>query len=382
VKRFFEIAILLFIFLSLEACKTKTALVPTSIAFVPSSTVTPTLTRPVSEEIIISQPVRPVSTETIAPHQPTIRITKVYEIEKAHPVAWFPEGNKYAILLDEELAVYTIPHELVWSRKFHSIEMSPVVGVSSDGKYVIVYTITKGIVLFDSSTGNEIKSYRGDCFVSNYANSIVVQNNLVYVGFDGDKKSASTQPIQVRVWDISPLQCDTGNFQIPVSNDRPALIYTMGANLEYLFVVSVFSDYGVYQGYVTVFDAKNNYKKICETAGTYAIFRPQKGYLAILNNSGNQLSYLDIKSCQPLETFSIPAYDQDQEMVFTPDGNFLIIRRNGFLIIQGETGMSVFEVKMDIDSIFGEFVISPDGHYFFSTYADSSLKSTFWQIER
>ena len=48
-----------------------------------------------------------------------------------------------------------------------------------------------------------------------------------------------------------------------------------------------------------------------------------------------------LENCKILETVSIPKYDLEQEMVFTPDGDFLIMRRKGFQVFQSETGKLV-----------------------------------------
>lgn len=356
------------------------------VACTPQETMMPT-DNPTAE-IYIST-VEPISTSTKAPIPTATLVESVFSISKIHewkayyPITWFKKDEKFAILLKTSLDVYDSSLNLIWSTPKDSAQLDSILEISPDDKTIALYdSYQTGVILLDSSSGKqEIASGQDNCMIQVTAdNMLFTLNNRLIIGFNGELDKGN-RPIQISAWNISPLSCFGKKIAIPVQEGEPSFIYAMKTSLDGKYFVSISTHiYHEYQGIIRVWDTKN-LSQICEMPGIYASFRPSNGLLAVISKGGDTLSYFDVEKCTTVQTLKLPAYTQEQEMDFTPDGKYLIFLRHGFQIMDATNGKLLFDDKSDIFGGFGVLKISPDGKYLLSIHADHGPVTALWKLD-
>lgn len=336
----------------------------------------------------------PIATKTRIPTatttpEPDIELTQIKQWAAEYsPRAWFAKSDNLVMLSSDKLEVYKTSTDLLWSHSFTLNDyggVGPALAVSPDDKYIIGYNSIEGVNLFDASTGKpKAKSGQDGCLVDDWAFNVVAgKSNRLFIAFNGNNALIANPPIQVSVWQIEPLGCIGKMITIPVQESRPDSVYAMKLNKDDTLLALVTTQYymDLYNGWVSVWGTRN-YKQTCEIPGIYAAFRPSNNLLAVASNEGNTVSYWDAEKCKLVSNIKIPSYSSEQEMDFTPDGKYLILRRTNFQIFDADTGELVYKNKMNITA--GSlFSISPDGKYFFANYNESGQSfTTLWRIDR
>lgn len=373
----------LLIFCLLSACAPAHPLVIATLTPTPVATSAPLETAALPTDSPTPVPF-PILKQTVTPTlEPDIILTKIREW-RGHslPVAWSKDSKRFALVLDRKLELYNTSLKLLWEQP-SSAEMSfaSAITFSVDDKFIIVYQAGTGIKLFDVNSGKLVAESRdSNCLIDAdirhldaYPRNMISSSNTLFVGFAGNNKYINEQPIQFSAWTLKPLRCQGKIIKVPSGS---ALVTTMSLNPNNDYLVAVST-----QGWIKVWDT-NNYNQICETSGLYAIFRPSNGLLAVVSGEGDTLSYWDVEKCELAESIKIPQYKFEQEMAFTPDGKYLIMRRASFDIFDATNGELRYKDKINLDEGSGSLAISPDGKYFLSDYLENEPVTALWQIDR
>jgi WD40 repeat protein len=353
---------------------------PAQVTQFPEVKITPSKT--VSESVLLVTPtvlLLPTPTATLAP---AISISKIQEWKADYPIAWFTNSSRFVILRETSLDVYDSSLNLILSVPEDASQLDAVVAISPDDKTIALYdSYQQGVVLLDSFTGKQkATSNQDNCMIQIYtSNMLFTPNNQLIIGFDGELDKGN-RPIQISAWNTSPLHCLGNKIKISVQEGEPSIIYAIKTSPdgEYFATISTHI-YNEYQGIIRVWNS-NNLRLICEIPGIYASFRPTDGLLAVINKEGDTLSYFNVKKCSVSQFLKLPAYAQEQEMEFTPNGKYLIFLRHGFQIFDAYNGDLVFDDKLDIYGGFGVLKISPDGKYLLSIHADKGSVTALWKI--
>jgi len=350
--------------------------------------ISPTLTK------LSKVTVTPTMTATITPTvEPEVVLAKIKEWDGSMPVAWSKDGKYLASISDDKLELENFALETLWRQDLSPVVVggNSAVTFSADDKFVVVYDAGLGTHLFDINNGKQLASSKDDNCLNgadlmhfdSYPRNMFTNSNILYVGFDGNNKIVERRPIQVSAWTVQPLHCKGKVITIPVPESGPSSITTMNLSpsSDYLVLVSTHYYSDVYEGWIKVWDTKN-YNQLCEIPGTYAVFRPSNGLLAVTNTTDDKISYWDVTKCELVESINIPAYKLEQAMVFTPDGKYIIIQRTSLQVFDADTGELVFDTLTKIISC-GDLAISPNGKYLFAEYCENGGPVTaLWQVQR